>query len=49
MLSAYEKLISFNKTYKNTKRIFHGYWKGSGQNKQFEVKWRYATFVNFST
>lgn len=28
---------------------FHGYWKGSGQNKQFEVKWRYATFVNFST
>lgn len=25
---------------------FHGYWKGTGQDKQFEVKWRYACFVN---
>lgn len=27
---------------------FHGFWKGSGQNKQFDVKWRYACFVNSS-
>lgn len=27
---------------------FHGFWKGSGQNKQFDVRWLPATFVNSS-
>lgn len=27
---------------------FHGYWKGSGQNKVFDVKWLPAIFVNSS-
>lgn len=25
---------------------FHGFWKGTGQNKHFDVKWQYACFVN---